>query len=70
MGELAPAPVAEPPQGTAQEEMLATGKITDTKKEAEGEQMCSLTDRVVKGAGDCCVPKSARKSGVPGTTKE
>lgn len=34
------------------------------KRKAEGEEsgMCGLTDRVVKGAGDCCVPKSARKA--------
>lgn len=34
------------------------------KGKAEGEEsgMCGLTDRVVKRAGDCCVPKSARKA--------
>ena len=34
------------------------------KGKAEGKEsgMCGLTDRIVKGAGDCCVPKSARKA--------
>lgn len=42
---------------------LAAGGPGKGELEKEESSMCGLTERAVKAGGDCCVPKSARKTG-------
>lgn len=49
-------------QGGAEARGEDAGGVVGEKAEGEESGMCGLTDRVVKRAGDCCVPKGARKA--------